>query len=107
MSAEPLSLAVKFYLRPTSAFRVRESASVIAVIVMQSTVIRFTVWLFAEIVLTALGTDDLADYCEYLFKAKDMLPSQQSVLSEYICVNGVCMPKSLAFKAFEPSVFSV
>lgn len=60
---------------------------------MQSTAIRIAVWLFAEVVLNALGTDDMADYSEYVFKSKNLLASQQLTLSEYVCQNGVCTPR--------------
>ncbi len=64
---------------------------------MQSVVTRMAVWLLAEVVLTALGTDDIADYGEYVFKAKSLLPSQQSTLSEYICANGICTPRPINY----------
>ena len=57
---------------------------------MQSVAIRITAWLLAEVVLTVLGTDDIADYGEYVFKAKGLLPAQRSTLVEYICVDGIC-----------------
>lgn len=31
-------------------------------------IIRLSIWLIAEIVLTCLGIDDLADYSEYLYE---------------------------------------
>lgn len=63
---------------------------------MQTVVMRIAVWLLAEVVLTAIGTDDIADYGEYVFNDKNLLPSQQSALSEYVCANGMCRPA--AFK---------
>jgi hypothetical protein len=63
---------------------------------MQSVFIRAAVWLLAEVSLTAIGTDDLADYGEYIFKVKDLLPSRHTALVTYVCPNGVCFPKNLA-----------
>ena len=62
---------------------------------MQSVVLRIAVWLFTEVILTAIGTDDIADYGEYVFKVKDLLPTQQFALTEFICANGTCTPTSL------------
>lgn len=60
---------------------------------MQSVVIRIAVWLLAEVVLTALGTDDMADYSsEYVFKVKGLLLAPQSALSDYVCADGICTP---------------
>ena len=60
---------------------------------MQSVVLRIVVWLFAEVVLTALGTDDMADYSEYIFKAGSLLAPEQLASSEYVCTNGICRLK--------------
>ncbi|NEQ44809.1 MAG: hypothetical protein F6K00_15100 [Leptolyngbya sp. SIOISBB] len=65
---------------------------------MQSVVTRIAVWLLAEVVLTALGTDDIADYGEYVFKDKSLLPSQQLALSEYVCANGICTPRPINYR---------
>jgi poly-beta-hydroxyalkanoate depolymerase len=81
------------------------SISTIVTIVMQSVVVRFTIWVLAEVILTMLGTDDLADYCEYIFRVKDLLPPQQSALSEYVCTEGVCVPRDLASGPFDSSAF--
>lgn len=60
---------------------------------MQSIFLRATIWLFFEVFLTMLGLDDLADYSEYVFKVRDLLPSQQATLTQYECFDGVCIPK--------------
>lgn len=62
---------------------------------MSSIVLRILVWCLAEVVLTALGTDDIADYGEYVFKAGCLSPSQQPTLTEYVCANGVCIPRTV------------
>ena len=43
-------------------------------------IIRLSIWLIAEIVLTCLGIDDLADYSEYLYQRNLIvlsIPSEQ------------------------------
>lgn len=47
---------------------------------MQSLTLKTAIWFVAEILLTVIGTDDLADYGEYVFKVRDSLPSQQITL---------------------------
>lgn len=47
---------------------------------MQSLIFRTTIYFVAEVLLTVLGTDDLADYGEYVFKVKDSLPSHAVTL---------------------------
>jgi len=42
--------------------------------------------------LTAIGTDDIADYGEYVFKVRGLLPTQQFALTEFVCTNGTCKP---------------
>jgi hypothetical protein len=67
--------------------------------VMHSVFLRATIWLLAEVVLTAIGIDDLADYGEYLFKVKDRLLSRQSAIAEHVITNSVCFPSNLATHA--------
>lgn len=62
---------------------------------MQSAVFKVTLWLLAEVFLTTLGLDDLADYGEYIFKVKNPLPSQQWALAHYECCDGVCTPRNV------------
>lgn len=40
---------------------------------MQTLLSRSLVWLFAEVVLTVLNLDDLADYGEFIFRVQDDL----------------------------------
>ncbi|PSN19127.1 hypothetical protein C7271_08940 [filamentous cyanobacterium CCP5] len=61
--------------------------------VMQSFVLKSIVWLLAEVCLTAIGTDDLADYGEYVFNVRGDAPSQAIAIVEYHCWNGVCTPQ--------------
>ena len=68
---------------------------VFPVTTMQSIFLRTSIWLFFEVFLTLLGLDDLADYSEYVFKVKDLLPSQQATLTQYECFGGVCIPKGV------------
>lgn len=62
---------------------------------MQSIVLRIAVWVLAEVVLTAIGTDDIADYGEYVFKVRGLLTAQQLAFTEYACADGTCLPRSL------------
>ena len=65
---------------------------------MQSILFRSIVWFVAEICLTAIGTDDLADYCEYVFRVKDCLPAQQQALTAHVRSVSVCYPRNLTPK---------
>lgn len=69
---------------------------------MQSVVFKTVVWLFAEVVLTAIGTDDLADYGEYVFKIRELVTAQPVVSNEYVCANGVCTPRKVALNGTGP-----
>ncbi|MBF2079012.1 MAG: hypothetical protein IGR76_10955 [Synechococcales cyanobacterium T60_A2020_003] len=70
---------------------------------MQSLVWKVAIWLLAEVLLTSVGLDDLADYGEYTFKMRDLLPSQRISLMQYDCQNGFChsaeLPPQLNFFA--------
>ena len=46
----------------------------------QQLLVRATIWLAAEIILTCLGLDDLADYSEFLTQQKG-IPSVPSIAS--------------------------
>jgi hypothetical protein len=72
---------------------------------MHSIALRSCIWLFTEIVLTAIGTDDIADYGEYIFKMKNLLGSQQTVLIESICDSDVCWPNNLNFRIVKVAPF--
>lgn len=52
-------------------------------------------WLLTEIALTAIGTDDIADYGEYIFKMKDLMASRPAALVEYVCDSQFCVPHNL------------
>jgi hypothetical protein len=39
-------------------------------------IIRLSIWLMAEILLSCLGIDDLADYSEYLYERNSIVLSQ-------------------------------
>ncbi|QQE63725.1 hypothetical protein GFS31_03940 [Leptolyngbya sp. BL0902] len=65
---------------------------------MQTLLSRSLMWLFAEIVLTVLNLDDLADYGEFIFRVQDDLalqrerielisPSRQVYLSMECCTS--------------------
>lgn len=65
---------------------------------MQPVLLKATIWLFTEVFLTMIGLDDLADYGEYIFKVRDWLPSEQMILRDYECWDGVCRTKDLRRK---------
>lgn len=64
---------------------------------MQSLFLKTALWLVLELFLSSVGLDDLADYSEYLAKAKEFLPSFQTTLTQYQCFNGVCTPQNSLF----------
>ena len=64
---------------------------------MQSFVLRIVDWLFAEVILTALGIDDMADYSEYVFKSRSLLASQQLAFSEFVHTNKTYTPWETPF----------
>jgi len=74
---------------------------------MKSLVFRAAVWLLAEIFLTVLGLDDIADYSEYLLQDKPRLQSQSAVLIGYECYLGdrglVCRVKGQGPENCPPS----
>ena len=67
---------------------------------MQSLFVKTALWLTLELFLTAVGLDDMADYSEYLFKIKELLPAPQAALAQYQCLNGVCFPKNALSSPF-------
>ena len=43
--------------------------------------LKITVWLCAEVALTVLGLDDLADYGEFVFQSRHLLPALETVVT--------------------------
>jgi hypothetical protein len=55
--------------------------------VMQTLLNRSLMWLFAEVILTLLNLDDLADYGEFIFRIQDSLTLQRERI-EFILLTG-------------------
>lgn len=51
---------------------------------MQTLVSRGLMWLFAEIVLTLLNLDDMADYGEFIFRVQDDLALQRDRIEQVL-----------------------
>jgi hypothetical protein len=61
---------------------------------MQTLLSRSLMWLFAEVVLTLLNLDDMADYGEFIFRVQDSLTLQRERI-EFILPTanpGPCRP---------------
>jgi hypothetical protein len=61
---------------------------------MENLLSRSLMWLFAEVVLTLLNLDDLADYGEFIFRVQDSLALQRERI-EFILLTeqpGRCQP---------------
>ncbi len=56
---------------------------------MQNLLSRGLMWLFAEVVLTLLNLDDLADYGEFIFRVQDSLALQRERI-EFILPTAAC-----------------
>lgn len=51
---------------------------------MQTLLSRSLMWLFAEIVLTLLNLDDMADYGEFIFRVQDDLALQRDRIEQVL-----------------------
>ena len=52
-----------------------------------------TLWLMAEVVLSVMGLDDLADYSEYYFGATRMMPRHHLVISIQSSMTGIVLSR--------------
>jgi hypothetical protein len=74
---------------------------------MQSLFLKTALWLTLEFFLTAVGLDDMADYSEYLFKVKNLLPISQAALAQYQCLDGICVPRNALSPVFVSSAYGL